>query len=370
MKKCKVSIITPCYNSENTIRRTIESVLNQTYRNIEYIIIDGGSTDGTVGVIREYTKSFNGRLKYSSEKDKGIYNAMNKGIKMAAGKLIGIINSDDFYEPDAVEKVVNHMTDDLYQVIYGYCNYIKKSGSIRVLRENHRELDRKMIPHITCFVTRRTYCRYGMFVEWMKIAADYELMLRFSKKKDVFFIQIQEILANFCEGGISTQSAIGQKLSHEQMILRCMHGVISKKEFLRQYLGSFNQVQSELASKHFWLFMLMTQWVAIKQEGKNIADYLEAKRYCNVAIYGMSYAGERLLAELKEGKIHVKYGIDKNPESIHVNIPMLSADSELEPVDAVIVTPIYYFQEIRESLETKLNCPILSLEDILCEMEN
>lgn len=364
----KVSIITPCYNSEKTIRRTIESVLNQTYPNIEYIIIDGKSTDSTVEIIREYEEHFQGRLKYISEKDTGMYNAMNKGIRMTTGDIIGIINSDDFYELDAVEKVVDHVTDDLYQVIYGYCNYIKKSGNVRVITENHKELDRKMIPHLTCFVTRKTYCKYGMFVEWMKIAADYELMLRFSKKEDVHFIQIQEILANFYEGGISTQHDVGIKLSREQLFLRCKHGVISKKEFIVGYLGSFNQVQSELASKHFWLFMLMSRWVEIKQEGKSIADYLEAKGYYNIAIYGMSYVGERLLAELKDSRVNVKYGIDRKPESVNVDIPMVFPDSDLEIVDAVIVTPVFYFEVIRESLEKKVDCPILSLEDILYEV--
>lgn len=239
MKNIKVSIITPCYNSKKTIRRTIESVLNQTYSNIEYIIIDGGSTDGTVEIIREYMERFHGRLKYVSEKDTGIYNAMNKGLRMTTGDIVGIINSDDFYELEAVEKVVGHMTDDLYQVIYGYCNHIRRSRIVRVIKENHTELDEKMIPHPTCFVTRKTYCQYGMFIEWMKIAADYELMLRLSKKKDVHFTQIQEILADFCEGGISTRSDIGPILFREQRILRCKHGVISKREFIKEYLSSF-----------------------------------------------------------------------------------------------------------------------------------
>lgn len=238
MKNIKVSIITPCYNSEKTIRRTVESVLNQTYSNIEYIVIDGNSTDHTIEIIKEYEERFCGKLKYISERDTGIYNAMNKGIRMAAGKIIGIINSDDFYELDAVEKVVNHMTDDLYQVIYGYCNHIKKNRVVRIIRDDHKELDQKMIPHPTCFVTRKTYCQYGMFIEWMRIAADYELMLRFSKKKDVHFIQIQEILADFCEGGISTQSDSRQRLLRELMILRCKHGVISKTEFIKEYLDS------------------------------------------------------------------------------------------------------------------------------------
>ena len=98
----KISIITPCLNSAKTIRQTIESVLNQTYQDIEYIIVDGASTDGTLEIIQEYEDQFQGRMQYVSEPDNGIYDAMNKGIRMSHGNVIGIINSDDFYEEDAV----------------------------------------------------------------------------------------------------------------------------------------------------------------------------------------------------------------------------------------------------------------------------
>ncbi len=114
--KPKISIITPCLNSEKTIRDTMESVLHQTYKNIEYIIVDGGSEDRTLEIIHEYEHLFNGRLKYISEKDNGIYDAMNKGIRQSKGKLIGIIGSDDYYETDAVEKVAAHMTKDVNKV--------------------------------------------------------------------------------------------------------------------------------------------------------------------------------------------------------------------------------------------------------------
>ena len=115
----KVSIITVCYNSSMTIRRTFDSVLNQTYADIEYIVVDGASTDGTIEIIKEYEPLFEGRMCWISEKDNGIYDAMNKGISMAEGELIGIINSDDYYEPDAVECMVNAMTNDKYQILYG-----------------------------------------------------------------------------------------------------------------------------------------------------------------------------------------------------------------------------------------------------------
>ena len=123
----KVSIITVCFNSEKTIRRTIESVLYQTYPNIEYIIVDGKSTDGTVDIVKEYLPAFQKRLRYVSERDKGIYDAMNKGIRLSAGDVIGIINSDDFYEPDAVENIVKYADRGSCQVLYGYCNWFYRN---------------------------------------------------------------------------------------------------------------------------------------------------------------------------------------------------------------------------------------------------
>ena len=104
------TIITVCFNSEMTIERTIQSVLNQTCQDYEYIIIDGASTDGTMDIVRKYEPLFQGRMRWISEKDQGIYDAMNKGIGVASGELIGIVNSDDYYEPDALEIMKNLYT--------------------------------------------------------------------------------------------------------------------------------------------------------------------------------------------------------------------------------------------------------------------
>lgn len=199
----KVSIITPCFNSEKTIRNTIESVLNQTYRNIEYILIDGGSTDRTLQIIEEYRSQFGGRMKVVSEKDKGIFDAMNKGLRLSKGSLIGIINSDDFYEPDAVEKITGSMTGDIYQVIYGYCRLLRADRRAGLLKNRHENLAKEMIPHPTCFVTRKVYCDFGMFLTVFRIANDYEFMVRLYQSKKVTFTQVKQIIANFRLGGAS-----------------------------------------------------------------------------------------------------------------------------------------------------------------------
>ncbi|HBV81987.1 MAG TPA: glycosyltransferase [Lachnospiraceae bacterium] len=225
-----VSIITPCLNSKKTIRNTIESVMKQSYKNIQYIIVDGGSTDGTLEIIKEYLPKFHGRMKIISEKDNGIYDAMNKGLRMTMGVLIGIINSDDFYELDAVETVVRNMTDDKYQVLYGYCKLINRNCGTIVWKDRHENLAKGMIPHPTCFVTRKVYCDFGMFLTTFKIASDYELMLRYYKTRKVTFIQVKQIIATFRFGGASSASKCEKR---ESAVIKYYHGIISFGDMMK-----------------------------------------------------------------------------------------------------------------------------------------
>lgn len=223
----KVSIITPCLNSIGTIRQTIESVLNQTYKDIEYIVVDGGSSDGTQDLIREYLPKFQGRMRYVSEKDRGIYDAMNKGIRMSHGRLIGIINSDDYYEPDAVESIVSHMTSGQYQVIYGYCRVFDGRRVVDISKNSHENLNNQMIPHPSCFVTRETYCNLGLFLTTFRVAGDYELMCRFYRSKKVAFMQIRKVVANFRVGGICSNI---NRSERERLMIAYYYKVLMLKD--------------------------------------------------------------------------------------------------------------------------------------------
>lgn len=198
-----VSIITVCFNSEKTIRRTIESVLYQTYKDYEYLIIDGKSTDSTLEIIREYESDFEGRIQVFSEKDNGIYNAMNKGIKLAKGSLIGMINSDDWYESTAIENMVKAYDGSKYVILYGMQREYQNGKEKLCWIKNHIFLDEQMITHPTCFITKKLYNDFGGYNERYKSSADYDFMLKMVRITDVKFQQVYSIIANFSLGGMS-----------------------------------------------------------------------------------------------------------------------------------------------------------------------
>ena len=200
-----VTVITATYNLiENKrakfIIQCLGSVHNQHYSNIEHIVIDGASNDGTLSLLREYESQ--GWIKLFSEPDAGIYDAMNKGIRQASGKLIGIVNSDDWYEKDTIENVVKAYQGNQYEVVYGmqktYLNGKEKATFIY----HHDFLPQQMITHPTCFVTKDVYEKFGVFDLQYKSAADYDFMLRLYQTKQVTFTPVMKILANFQLGGM------------------------------------------------------------------------------------------------------------------------------------------------------------------------
>ena len=121
----------------------------------------------------------------------------------------------------------------------------------------------------------------------------------------------------------------------------------------------------KMSDKHLALYLMMDQWVAVKQEGKNLSSYFEGKGYNKIAIYGMSFAGERLVRELKNTKVIIEYGIDQNAVKLNADINIYTPEEDLQEVDAVVVTPIFFFDEIEEKLAKKFKCPIISLEEVL-----
>lgn len=186
----KVSIITVVFNNKDFIESAIKSVLSQTYSSIEYIVVDGGSTDGTIEIINKYRDKI---AKFISEPDKGIYDAMNKGIKMAAGEIIGTLNSDDVYaDSRVIETAVKSMEEKRVGVCWGDLVYVSRNDISRIIRhwksseyEEGKFKNGWMPPHPTFFVRKEIYGKFGAFNLNFKIAADYELMLRFLERHKV-----------------------------------------------------------------------------------------------------------------------------------------------------------------------------------------
>jgi glycosyltransferase involved in cell wall biosynthesis len=217
----KISIITVVYNNEATISSAIESVLAQTYQDREYIIIDGGSTDGTLERIKAYGDRIDLVI---SEPDGGVYDAMNKGLAKATGDVICILNSDDLYpHEEVIERVVNAFHNSACDAIYGDLVYVSARDVDRVVRYwksgrcSWKSFEYGwMPPHPAFFVKKSVYTQYGHFNTILKSAADYELMLRFAYKHKISLSYIPEILVKMRVGGLSNFSLKNRFMANKE----------------------------------------------------------------------------------------------------------------------------------------------------------
>ena len=215
------SIITVSYNSEKTIERTIKSVLKQSYKNYEYIIVDGASTDKTNGIIEKYKEHFKGNLTHISEPDKGIYDAMNKGIALSNGKIIGLLNSDDYYFENTLSIVYGaYINTDKNAVLTGNMIFKSNTGE-QLLKNNEQRLKRKFkyfkngVRHPATFVPKIIYEKVGLFNLDYKIASDAELMFRIFRSNYVFAFINQPLLI-MSDGGISNSKGITKQILLEK----------------------------------------------------------------------------------------------------------------------------------------------------------
>ncbi|EON75889.1 putative glycosyltransferase [Lunatimonas lonarensis] len=223
----KLSIITVCYNSDKYIETAINAVLSQSYPNVEYILVDGASTDNTLSLIKRYAEKFPGRINWISEPDKGIYDAMNKGVQMATGDVIGILNSDDLYAHNQVlETVMNAFTNDAsLDMVYGNLVYVKQSDTDKQVRKwvSKPYYDRffehgHVPPHPTLFLRRHVYEAAGLFNLNYKLAADYEFMLRVFKRFTFRSLYIPEVFVKMRLGGATNKSVKNIKDGNMEII--------------------------------------------------------------------------------------------------------------------------------------------------------
>ena len=225
----KFSIVTATYNSEATIKDTLESVLMQTFTDYEYIVKDGGSSDSTIDIIREYEPRFSGRMRWVSSRDKGLYDAINTGIKMASGDIVGIINSDDFFHrKDILQLVSDAFESSDVQAVYGDVRFVNPDNLEKTVRYYSSAGFRPskfrfgfMPAHPSFYTYRSNFEKYGYYKLGYKIAADYELLIRFlytnrlsSKYLPIDFLKMRT-------GGISTSGIKSTLLLNKEIVRAC-----------------------------------------------------------------------------------------------------------------------------------------------------
>ena len=226
----KVSIITVTYNSASTIADTIKSVLSQTYQNIEYIVIDGASKDNTIDIVKSYSKKFENRLKWISEPDNGIYDAMNKGINIATGDIIGILNSDDFYtQNNIIEKVVECFNTDDIDAVYGDIHFINAKNPNKCTRYYSSKGFKTwklrfgfMPAHPSFYIKRDVMLKAGLYKTDYKIGADYEMMVRLLYKNKIKNKYLPMDFVTMRSGGTSTKNISSKITLIKEDVRGCM----------------------------------------------------------------------------------------------------------------------------------------------------
>jgi glycosyltransferase involved in cell wall biosynthesis len=244
----KISIITVAFNAEATIRDTINSVLSQKGVDVEYVIVDGKSTDNTVAIIEEYKSQID---QFVSETDKGIYDGMNKGVQMATGDIVGILNSDDFYMDDQVlQKVAKLFEDSSIEGVYADLVYVDAEDTDKITRTWKSGTYEKgafkkgwMPPHPTFFVRKEVYEKYGSYSLQLKSAADYEFMLRTIHKHDINLAYLPEVIVKMRAGGMSNASLKNRLRANQedQMAWKMNDLKPSKLTFIRKPLSKVSQ---------------------------------------------------------------------------------------------------------------------------------
>lgn len=353
----KVSIVTVVYNGVKTIEQTIQSVLRQTYRNIEYIIIDGLSTDGTQQIVEKYMDFI---VCFVSEKDKGLYDAMNRGIQHASGEIIGIINSDDWYVGDTVEKVVSFFEQNDVDLVYGKIMSVYPDGKEKISKKKPLEKlwYEMVVPHPSVFVKKEVYEKYGGFNLEYKIASDYELMLRFYSRH-VKFGFIDDIMAYFRVGGLSSKMRATTIKEHRKITMHYIRFCLNKSEVLAKIEEWQEGAMLSLAIRER------------KMLPKALSIFFEDK-VSEIIIWGTGSWGERCYEGLNCGETKVMLFVDNDSakwnQEFH-GIRIAEPGELLDREGYILIAVRYNVEEIQQQIDNlenkKIKCVGLKeLKDI------
>lgn len=423
-----VTVVTVTFNvidagREKTFRQCIESIHNQTYPNIEHLVIDGASQDGTLNIIREYEKR--GWLRYISEPDKGVWDAMRKGMKAANGKYINFLNTDDFFSYDnSVALAVHELEIKHADYFFSLANRIEKDGNLELARpllDYYGNEDTvwwgKGMCHQSMFVNTDLLRELDPFNADIEISLDnYMMLLLVEKDKKASYLD--KPLVTFRMGGISAVENVqdifakyfydccGKKFDmtfdecRNLWMLKCLNdkGIVYNLRVLQKldkkrwrkyfaerlineileghmenqndsgYLMPELQKMKEKSNKFSEYFHVINLWMKKNHNHAKISDYLEKRGINTIAIYGIGQLGERLYEELNGSEVKILYAIDRNTNREYHQIPVILPEQKFENVQMIIVTPVTEYESIKEKLGQEPNIQIISLKEIIQDM--
>lgn len=331
----KISVITVCYNSVNTIEKAIKSVVSQDYSDKEYIVVDGGSTDGTIDIIKKYDKNIN---KWISEPDKGIFDAMNKGIGMATGDVIAFLNSDDWYLANALVLVYDAFVSNDCDCVC--CdNYVMKEDGSKVYYDVSdlciEDMYKRMIYfHSAIFARKEMFQKEHNFDLSYKIAADYDWMLRIMQK-GARILYLHKPVFTFCYGGISSVNEI--ECAREARKIATYHLPIEKKSYINDIDDRYFEIAA-CASDREWINR------SIKAIIKNDLP---------IILWGAGYRGKQCLTWLQKADIKVLGIVDTNEDKwgnelqgVLIYSPQILKDK----ISNLIITPDKCIDDIQKQI--------------------
>ncbi len=406
----KISVVIPAFNREATIERALQSVYSQTILPHEVIVVDDCSTDNTVCVVRRLQKQKNNLKLFILEKNCGSQKARNFGIRNATGEWIAFLDSDDEWLPKKTEIQVKALEDNPSCSAVFSDAYYRKDG----VDVYHKCGDRnKRIYHTNDFlfgiealfqsiiVRKRVLEDIGYLDPLVPAYQEWDARICISKCTPFLYVPRPSFIYHFDqESGFRTsQKRIeGFKyivMKHKELYMSMpggdyffcdgMYRLYKSVHSFRQYFYRARLVvigfsngnpygkkeivrlnDQQVKMKEF--YDLLNRWLSIKQSGGGLHTYFNNHGYSTIAVYGMKELGQRLVDELKDTEITVKYGIDQNPGINDNRIRICKPNDELEKVDVIVVTAIHYFEQIAISLRDNTDCPIVSLENVVYEL--
>lgn len=437
-----ISVIIPVYNTKDYLESCLESVINQSYENLEIILVDDGSTDGSSNLCEQFSRE-DSRIKVIHTVNEGTSAARNKGIQQAGGKYLGFIDSDDYIRKDFYEKLVNKISDDNDIVSCGV-DIMHPDG--RVMRQSTPKVEIKYYGDeiIRELLINTTYFNFSMCnkifrrelfggVEFPigkkheEILVMYEIAKRSKKltclNEAMYYYTVREgsnsrhpfNLSNMymAEATLAIYEDVKQhyKKYTDIALYRHMEYVLFLIEWIEDAEEDFIDVKNQLInhirrysidiyesnyiSDDLKARMLLVAWkdknrvinkcyensikylentrvlnelLEKKQKGLSIIDYFKKNNIKNIAIYGMSHLGQRFREELRNSDINIKYVIDKNVKDTFSDLKIISPDDDFEPVDMIVVTAVYYYENIKNIVEHKGKYNVISLKKIIKDM--